>query len=160
VLIGFIKPQTKLLCELKSYMRAGGRSQRTPLRDLNGRGKAPAAKVRRTNRRLNNNHLCVCELGFGERYTASRLRSGVRPTDLSLPPSGRTTPHPAGSIAPLRSRDLGSFSLLSSRVHGVSSIVVGFFTVRLGSRGTAGTGVERVWLQISLHRACPSGTVR
>jgi hypothetical protein len=25
---------------------------------------------------------------------------------------------------------------------------------------TAGTGVEKMWLQISLHRACPPGTVR
>jgi hypothetical protein len=49
----------------------------------------------------------LCELiSFGdERYTASRLRSRVRPRDRSIFATVWTHhPHPAGSIAPLRSR--------------------------------------------------------
>ena len=52
----------------------------------------------------------------------------------------------------------GSFSLLSPRgCMEFPSSIVGFFTVSLGSRCTAGTGVERVWLKKSLHRACLLG---
>jgi hypothetical protein len=51
--------------------------------------------------------LDMCELSVGERYTASRLLSRVQtvhngpPPELSLPPSGRATRIPTGSIAPL-----------------------------------------------------------
>ena len=44
----------------------------------------------------------MCELSFGERYTASRLRSRVRSHDRSIFATVWTHhPHPAGSIAPL-----------------------------------------------------------